>query len=526
MKSFLCCFSNRISVLFFLILTSFSFSQQYIKVNGTHFSLNGKPYYFTGTNFWYGCYIGSTGQTGDRERLTRELDRLNEAGIKNLRILGASENSASQNAIKPAIQISPGVYDDSLLTGLDFLLSEMGARNMHAVIFLNNYWDWSGGMGIYNAWFGGNSWDASGFYRNINAKEAFKNYIEILINRINTITGLYYYEDPAIMAWELANEPRPGFFAAYVDSFYNWIDETAEFIHSLDTNHLVATGNEGTKGSFESENIYLTAHSSEYIDYATIHLCAKNWGWFDANNIEGTYPTALANAESYIQAHIALARQLNKPLTMEEFGLPRDNEENDPASPTTARDNYFTALLQLVYDSAASGSPIAGSNFWGWGGEGRSPNQDHMWRTGDPFVCDPPMEAQGLNSIYDSDSSTIEIIKQYSAMMESLNGNTGVNTRKIISDFQLYQNYPNPFNPITNFEFRIPALPAGRSDFGLVTLKVFDVLGREVATLVNEEKPAGTYTVKFDGGSFASGVYLYRLQAGNYNAAKKLLLLK
>jgi hypothetical protein len=69
-------------------------------------------------------------------------------------------------------------------------------------------------------------------------------------------------------------------------------------------------------------------------------------------------------------------------------------------------------------------------------------------------------------------------------------------------------------------------LPAGRSDFGLVILKVFDILGNEVATLVNEEKPAGSYTVQWNAQGIASGVYLYRLQAGDYSAAKKLLLLK
>lgn len=85
--------------------------------------------------------------------------------------------------------------------------------------------------------------------------------------------------------------------------------------------------------------------------------------------------------------------------------------------------------------------------------------------------------------------------------------------------YSLSQNYPNPFNPTTNFEFQI-------AGFRLVTLKVYDVLGREVATLVNEKKPAGTYTITFDASGLASGVYLYRLQAGNFSATNKFLLLK
>jgi hypothetical protein len=87
------------------------------------------------------------------------------------------------------------------------------------------------------------------------------------------------------------------------------------------------------------------------------------------------------------------------------------------------------------------------------------------------------------------------------------------------SEFSLFQNYPNPFNPTTNFRFII-------ADPEFVTLKVIDVLGREVATLVNGEINEGTYTVQWNAAGFASGVYFYRFQARNYSATKKLLLLR
>ena len=85
--------------------------------------------------------------------------------------------------------------------------------------------------------------------------------------------------------------------------------------------------------------------------------------------------------------------------------------------------------------------------------------------------------------------------------------------------FALQQNYPNPFNPTTNFEFRI-------GNFEFVTLRIFDVLGREVATLVNEARPAGVYIVRWDASSLASGVYYYRLQAGALTESKKMVLTK
>ena len=95
-----------------------------------------------------------------------------------------------------------------------------------------------------------------------------------------------------------------------------------------------------------------------------------------------------------------------------------------------------------------------------------------------------------------------------------------------VHKFELKQNYPNPFNPITNFEFRISDLPDGKAGFGFVVLKVFDVLGNEVATLINEELPAGNHSYRWDAGKLASGVYIYQMKANNFLETKKLMLLK
>ena len=89
----------------------------------------------------------------------------------------------------------------------------------------------------------------------------------------------------------------------------------------------------------------------------------------------------------------------------------------------------------------------------------------------------------------------------------------------VVSDFSLAQNYPNPFNPTTNIRFAIP-----QSSF--VTLKVYNILGKEIATLVNEQKESGIYDVNFDASNLASGVYVYKIQAGNFSATKKLTLMK
>ena len=116
------------------------------------FIRNGKTYHYLGTNFWYGMNLGSN----NKERLLRELDRLNQLGIKNLRIMAASEGDIDAPwRMQPSLQKEPGEYDEDLLMGLDFLLNEMKKRNMLAVVCLNNFWPWSGGFAQYVAWTNG-----------------------------------------------------------------------------------------------------------------------------------------------------------------------------------------------------------------------------------------------------------------------------------------------------------------------------------------------------------------------------------
>jgi hypothetical protein len=94
------------------------------------------------------------------------------------------------------------------------------------------------------------------------------------------------------------------------------------------------------------------------------------------------------------------------------------------------------------------------------------------------------------------------------------------------TEFALLQNYPNPFNPNTTIGFKIPASPAGGQVSGLISLTVYDVLGREVSTLVNEVKQPGEYVVNFDASNLASGVYLYKMMAGGFTSTKKMIVVK
>jgi mannan endo-1,4-beta-mannosidase len=403
----------------------------FVRVSGDHFEIAGRPYRFVGANFWQAMNLGAE----DRPRLIRELDRLVELGVKNLRIMAATEGPDSEPwRVAPAIQTNPGVFRPKYLEGLDFLLVEMAKRDMRAVVTLNNFWNWSGGMAQYLNWFGygaipyppphpGGDWNtfqkyAQKFYSDEKAVGASHELIRKLVTRVNTITGKMYLDDPAIMAWQLANEPRG---VGNAGAFNRWIEKTAALIKSLDRNHLVSTGTEGeTPYPFFAGMDFVKNHSYRDIDYMTAHIWVENWGWYDPENAEKTYAKATASMKEYLLDHHKKARKLGKPLVLEEFGIARDLGSRDPESPATQRDRYYREVFALVDQLAQEGGPRAGVNFWAWAGEGRPRENGGYWRAGDSLIGDPPHESQGWYSVYDRDRSTHRVISEFARKLSRL----------------------------------------------------------------------------------------------------------
>ena len=416
-------------------------TRDFVTVRNGRFELRDHPYFYIGTNLWYGCYLCDPALPGGRQRMVRELDRLQSMGVTNIRLLAGSETSPLAGAISRGITRAPRDWDEDLLSGLDFCLAEMATRNMRAILFVSNYWQWSGGFAQYVRWMTGDTipdpdkpviakgnW--SGFmkfsarlYVTPAANQLYLDYISQLIQRRNTANGRVYRDDPAIMTWELANEPRPGTDAAVsgVPEFCRWVDATARFIHAQDPNHLVCTGSEGIHGCLDQPDVFLKAHETPAIDYVTVHMWLKNWGWLKDPLLGPDYENAAARARDHVEQHNVLATDtLHKPLVLEEFGLPRDHEQYAPGSPTTARDDYFGRMFNQVADSCRAGRALQGANFWTWGGEGRAgagkPDSTAAL-TGDPF-CEP----QGLNSVFDTDKSTLAVIAQANAKLAALAG--------------------------------------------------------------------------------------------------------
>ena len=396
----------------------------FIKVNADgQFVRDGKPYYFVGTNFWYGAILGSEGEGGNRERLHKELDFLKSIGINNLRVLvGADGENGIKTRVEPSLQVAPGVYNDTVLAGLDYFMNELRERDMTAVLYLNNSWEWSGGYSVYLQWSGHgdavvpavDGWPAymeyvKQFPQSDSAKALFANHVNYIVSRTNRYNQIKYVDDPTIMSWQIGNEPR-AFSDENKEPFARWMADVAAQIKSLDPNHMVSSGSEGSWGCEMDMNLFEKIHADPNINYLNIHIWPYNWSWVKADSLKELLPRAKENTKKYIDDHMVIARKYSKPIVLEEFGFPRDGFSFSKEAPTTARDEYYRYVFDLIRQDRESGGLFAGCNFWAWGGfAGQNP--DHVfWEKGDDYTGDPAQEQQGLNSVFATDS-TIEIIK-------------------------------------------------------------------------------------------------------------------
>jgi mannan endo-1,4-beta-mannosidase len=406
--------------------------------------------------------LGSTGQGGNRERLLKELDFMQANGITNLRVLvGADGPDGQPSKVRPALQVAPGVYNDTIFDGLDFFLSELGKRKMHAVLFLNNSWDWSGGYDQYLKWAQVVSGTADGLswpelqkrlaqYATCSeCKEMFFAHVKAVISRTNRYTGKKYTDDPAIMAWQVGNEPR-AFSKDVKPAFARWLKEATALIRSLDKNHLISIGNEGLMGCEVDMQLFEAIHADPNVDYLTIHIWPKNWSWISAvnpdalmaelknNPMYGTPPQgaaarppmpdiaalsdaagqvdkAIEKTKEYIDSHATVAAKLQKPFVIEEFGYPRDHHRYDLQDSVKGRDAYYRYILSRLEESYSQKGLLAGCNFWAWGGFGRPAHL--FWQPWDDYLGDPAQEEQGLNAVFDADS-TIDLIKEYASKLK------------------------------------------------------------------------------------------------------------
>ncbi|PSC76452.1 nitrilase 2 [Micractinium conductrix] len=339
-------------------------------------------------------------------RMVRELvARGKELGFNTMRTWAHAVNA------QYATQTAPGVFSEPALRGLDLLLDEARKAGIRLILAFTSNWTPTGGIPEYLKWAGTDQ--QVDFYTRDDIKGWYRGWVEAVVNRVNTINGRTYKDDPTVLAWNLLNEPRckgcpPGTVAA-------WYDEMAQFVKSVDPNHLVSTGEEGfyaccgnqanpgqpySEWAAEEGQDFIKDHSSPAIDFATIHAWVDNW-----QQVDPAWLTA------WIESHEKDAREvLKKPVVLEEHGKwVTDNATigGKFVSATLEERNSFMDVAYGAIDNLlrAPGSAFKGALFWQW----FSPGQEAPASEGG---------GRGLFGIYETDDAFRPILENARAVQD------------------------------------------------------------------------------------------------------------
>jgi mannan endo-1,4-beta-mannosidase len=346
----------------------------FVYVIGTQFMLRGRPIFLTGTNSYYQMVYRRWQAPGPDEVLDKVQARAMTL-VRTWAFQDAVESGACLQCA-PARQLQPterpvDFLDPVTLAALDQTLAAADSRGIRLILALVNNWGDYGGMDRWTLWrFGSVQHD--GFYSDATIRGWYKELASALVNRVNTVNGRLYRDDPTIFAWELANEARSSSGAAA--SLNAWMGEMSAYLKSIDPNHLVTTGIEGFYGpAYAARNTdswmsldgqdFISNHQYAGIDFATCHIWPYNWGWDPIGNTQ----SALNKAGQYFQQRLTDAETtLHKPLLCEEFGVPRDNMGlGIDSGPTTIRDLFHQQVYYgLCESSALIGGACGGTTNW------------------------------------------------------------------------------------------------------------------------------------------------------------------
>ncbi|XP_042477877.1 mannan endo-1,4-beta-mannosidase 6-like [Macadamia integrifolia] len=271
-----------------------------------------------------------------------------------------------------ALQIAPGVFNEMVFQGLDFVIAEAKKHQIRLILCLVNNLDAFGGKDQYVKWAQEAGVDVSSstdsFFSHPTIKRYYKNYIRAILTRKNSLTGLRYSEEPAVFAWELINEPRCT-SSSSAPFLQTWITEMAAFIKSLDQNHLVTVGLEGFYGSQTTERSgvnpgewaaslgtdFIQNSAIEYIDFASVHAYPESW-ITDADLEEKA-----RFLSRWVDYHINDAeRVLKKPVLFTEVGSSLHTNNQG----TNDRDFLLKITYDKVYESAKKKQAGAGVLIW------------------------------------------------------------------------------------------------------------------------------------------------------------------
>ena len=298
---------------------------QFVRQRGGRFFVGSKPFRFVGAN------VAVMFRDEDRARMPETLRQAADAGIKVVRVWAFGEGGP--NDVKPVadfedwprnhyFRLAPGQWNEDSFVHLDKVIAEAAKNKLYVQLCLTNWWRDTGGVTQYLRWagindaaddsykFGINNEKAILFYTNPEARRLYREHLEKLATRRNTVTGVLYRDDPTIFGWELMNEAQA--ITGRWAERRAWFAEMSEYLKSLDTNHMIAPGTWGYRSSSERRE-WLADHALPTIDYCDVHSYPRN----DHDSFVDS-PQAL---KEFIENRAAAAFSINKALVFGEFGM-------------------------------------------------------------------------------------------------------------------------------------------------------------------------------------------------------------
>ncbi|CAA7396525.1 unnamed protein product [Spirodela intermedia] len=332
----------------------------FVRTSGAEFVLDGAPFLFNGFNAYWMMHVAA--EPNERRKVSEVFSGAAAASLSVCRTWAFSDGGEG------ALQTSPGVYDERVFQGLDFVISEAGRHGIRLILSLVNNFDDFGGRRQYVQWArsaGVSVASDDDFYTNPVVKGYYKNHAKRVLSRLNTVTKVPYRDDPTIMAWELINEPR-----CQVDysgrTVHAWVEEMAGFVKSLDRNHLLEVGMEGFYGDsapdrkqynpgYQVGTDFISTNQVSDVDFATIHAYPDIWLSGQGEGPQDSF------VQRWMWSHWQDAMtELKKPLVFAEFGM----SKRDPGYTTAERDAYIDVVYGDIYSFARAGGAFAGGLVW------------------------------------------------------------------------------------------------------------------------------------------------------------------
>ena len=315
---------------------------EFVRTDGTLFRVGERPFPVVGVNCYFLAYCSDT----SRLAVITAAKQMGANAIRAWAFLNV--DNRSPGAVAFQYRNNGDITVDGGPDGmerLDALIEAAEQQGLRLILPLVNYWNDFGGMALYLQWLGITG-GVEQFYVASAARTAYQNWLQAVLTRRNTRTGRLYSEEPSIMAWELANEARCGVPGGR-ELFLDWVGEMSRFVKGLDSNHLLAVGDEGFLLHADTNDpLYDGTYGVDgeaildfgEIDFGTYHF----------------YPSTMKHpndfADTWVKDHVASGRRANKPMILEEYGLGL----SDTVTPTE-RNQWYSRWLESVFQAGGAG---------------------------------------------------------------------------------------------------------------------------------------------------------------------------